>query len=247
MRSQVPFLGLQRLSDLKVARASWSELMGQINDGAPLSAGPAVDVLATSGGYVAVDLQNKWIQTTMHDVYVSMSVWGLVTGLLVALVVLLYVTWSVTIALSSVLCLAQVVGAVLASLSAMGWSIGIVESLCLILASGLSVDYVLHVACAYAQEDGALLSRAARTELALHRMGMPLLAGTATTLISGLSLSTCTFTVLQIIGAFMALAATWSYTLAQTLLPALLATVGPVRGPPTLNHPVASRSAAQYM
>lgn len=124
----------------------------------------------------------------------------------------------------------------------MGWALGIVEAVCVVLVSGLAVDYVLHVACAFAQARAP--SRIERTTTALQRMGSPLLAGTTTTLVSALSLCMCTFTVLVKIGAFMAFTAVWSYLTAQTLLPALLATFGPPFAPACTRsaQPASSRS-----
>jgi multidrug efflux pump subunit AcrB len=186
----------------------------------------AVQVLGSAGGDINADVQNKWVQLTMQDMYRSMSIWGLASGLVTAFAVLVLVTRSWSISIIAVGCLVQVVAGVLASLLAMGWTLGIVESLCLILISGLSVDYVLHVACAFAQALGSS-NRVRRTEVALERIGAPLLAGATTTLCSAISLCTCTFVILANIGVFMLFTALWSYALASILLPALLATFGP--------------------
>ena len=105
-----------------------------------------------------------------------------------------------------------------------GWLLGIEECLCLVIVSGICVDFVLHIACAFAQALPHAASRDEAAEAALLRMGSPLLAGAATTLGAALSLSCCTFTVLSKIGIFIAFATLWSFVTAQTLLPALLAT-----------------------
>ena len=216
-------LEVPQRSEIADAHAKWVELMVEVNRDAPPSAIHAVQVLGSESG-VPVGMPNKWVQLTMYSVYASMSTFGLATGVLVAFTVLLLLTRSLAVALIATASLLQVVAGVLASLCAMGLPLGIIESVCLILVSGLSVDYVLHVACAFAQATGRRDERARR---ALQRMGAPLLAGTATTLISALALCTCTFGVLAKVGAFMALTAVWSSISAQTLLPALLAACGP--------------------
>ena len=75
------------------------------------------------------------------------------------------------------------IAGVLASTIACGWLLGIEESLCLVIISGICVDYVLHIACAYSQAytadgDGDDSNSSARrvraAEVALKRMGSPL-------------------------------------------------------------------------
>ena len=228
--TKLKLIFLHRRSVLDEVHTGWSQLIDRINEDAPESAKHAVQVLGNQAGQVHADMQNKWIQLTMHNVYASMSAWGLGVGLTVAFSVLLLVTRSPSISLIAVISLLQVIAGVFASLATLGWSVGIVEAICLILVSGLSVDYVLHVACAYAQAHDTSGGRIGRTEHALRRMGSPILAGTATTLVSAISLTTCTFVVLAKIGVFMTFTAGWSYLSAQTVLPALLATFGPYSG-----------------
>ena len=85
----------------------------------------------------------------------------------------------------------------LGSIHAIGWSLGIIESICLMLAGGLSVEYVLHVAHAYKLTAGEVEGRAERAELALQRMAQPLLAGASTTLSAAICLCLCTFLLLK--------------------------------------------------
>ena len=216
---------VERQSVLKRYHAEWEALCDAINLGAPASARHAIELIGAPNGRVAADLENNWVKLAMYDVYRSMTAFGLATGLAVGFVVLRVVTRSTTVALLAVASLVQVVMGVFACLRLMGWALGVVESICFVLVSGLSVDYVLHVACAYAQSGER--TRVARTEAAISRLSAPLLAGGTTTLISAISLCTCSFQILSKIGAFMVFTSVWSWFTAQTLLPALLATVGP--------------------
>jgi predicted RND superfamily exporter protein len=115
---------------------------------------------------------------------------------------------------------------VVASMLACGWKVGMVEALCLIIVSGLSVDPVLHIASAFSQASPRLRP-VARAQLAVERMGPPLLASAVTTLASAVCLSTCQLTLLSKIGLFMIFSTIWSLGTSVTLLPALLATFGP--------------------
>ena len=211
--------------DLEILYAGWEALIARVNADAPPSASYAVQVLG-GNGVVHTDLINKWIQLTMHHAYIFMSAIGLGFGVTIATLVLLITTRTPRTALIAAACLLQVIGGVLASMLAIGWNLGIVEALCLIVVGGLSVDYVLHVAIAYAHAPSDA-PRDERAKHALSRIGAPLTAGAVTTLSAAISLSLCSFSLLQSLGVFMALASGWSYVAAVTLLPALLATIGP--------------------
>jgi hypothetical protein len=212
--------------ELVRAHRDWVATIEAINLNAPRSVEYAMQIL----GEASADLRNKWIQLTMHDSYVRLSVQGLGLGFVTAFLVLLISTRSLAISVIAAACLVQIVGGVLGSMRAINWSLGIVESLCLMIAGGLSVDYVLHIAHAYAQTAGENVEgRAERAEIAVTRMGLPLLAGAMTTLSAAISLTMCTFLLLTKVGTFMVLVSCWAYVVSQTLLPALLATCGPER------------------
>jgi hypothetical protein len=205
----------------------WQQLVARVNAVAPPSAAHAIQVLVTlPGASSASDLANKWIQVSMHLAYVTLTATGLTIGLAVCLPVLLLSTRSWTISAIASACLVCVILGVLASMLACGWKVGMVEALCLIIVSGLSVDPVLHIASAFSQASPCL-NPLNRAQHAVERMGPPLLASAATTLASAVSLSTCQLTLLSKIGLFMIFSTVWSLGVSVTLLPALLATFGP--------------------
>ena len=207
---------------LEQQHAAWQALVERVNAGAPPSAAHAVQVLNVP----SASLTNKWIQMTMHDSYIRMAACGVGTGLAVASTVLLLSTCSPTISLIATGCLVLVMAAVVALMAAAGWRLGMTEAMCLIVVGGLCIDYVLHIAHAYAQAEPTL-DRVARAELAVSQMSSPILAGMATTLAAAVSLSLCSFSVLSRMGLFMSFAICSSYVCAQTLLPALLSSFGP--------------------
>ena len=231
---------------------AWEELKDAINARAPGSARHAVQVIGEQTGmankWVQLTVYQSYAlsarpraprvlptmqcpslpppradaQMTIHGSYVEMSTYGLLMGICFAYTILLISTRSLRIATIAALSLLQVVLGVLASMVASGWRLGIEESICLIVVSGICVDYVLHIAVAFAQACRVAESPASAAELALVRMGSPLLAGGATTLGAAIALSLCTFSVLSKIGLFIAFAVVWSWVTSQTLLPAML-------------------------
>ena len=212
---------------LQVQYGNWERLVAQVNALAPPSAAHAVQVLVSlPGASSASDLANKWIQVSMHLAYVTLTGTGLAIGLVVCLPVLLLSTRSWPISAIAAACLVCVILGVVASMLACGWKVGMVEALCLIIVSGLYVDPVLHIASAFSQASPRLRP-VARAQLAVERMGPPLLASAVTTLASAVCLSTCQLTLLSKIGLFMIFSTIWSLGTSVTLLPALLATFGP--------------------
>ena len=164
--TKLKLYGLERRSVLQGHRAQWDAMRGAIDVGSPPSASHTV--VGSALGPVGASLTSKWIQLAMHDVYQSMSTGGLVIGLYVAFAILLVVTRSLAIALIAVVSLVQVIMGVFASLRVVGWALGIVESLCLILVSSLSVD----TSCtSRAPTQSGERTRVARTDDAISRLG----------------------------------------------------------------------------
>jgi len=82
---------------------------------------------------------------------------------------------------------------VTALLTAFGWTLGFLESICFSILIGVSVDFVIHFTHAYVHHKGEL-SREARTKYALITMGPSVLATAGTTFFSAVVMLFCTIT-----------------------------------------------------
>merc|ERR1740138_1946272 len=111
--------------------------------------------------------------------------WNTIQSVFVALafcwLILMVVTWNValgTIAAFVVTCIVAMAGG---SMVLMGWQMGIIESIAVIIIIGISVDYSVHIAHAYnvgevVQGLTASEERVEKTRLALGTIGISLIS-----------------------------------------------------------------------
>ena len=108
---------------------------------------------------------------------------GLLTGLFaVALPILLLATRNVVLSLAGITCLAFATGGVISLVNALGWSLGVTESINVALITGLSVDYVVHFIEAYHQASAECNGRNERVRKMLVQAGGAVSSGVITTL-----------------------------------------------------------------
>mgnify|MGYP000290954125 CR=1 FL=1 len=81
------------------------------------------------------------------------------------------------------LCVAVVIVSVLAIEYALGWEIGVSESLAMVILIGFSVDYVVHLSVDYVHSRH--VSRHDKMQQAYEEMGISILSGCLTTFGSG--------------------------------------------------------------
>jgi len=116
----------------------------------------------------------------------------------------------------------------------LGWSIGPIEVIALIVFVGYSVTYCMHVAHSYAV---SILSgsskeeeRWRRTEEAVQSMGGAIFGSALTTAVSCFLLLFCTIRIFVQFGVVILMITVLSCVFALVFLPAVLMTVGPCRG-----------------
>merc|ERR1711977_758182 len=114
--------------------------MGErLNRKAPESANGAFHVAANS----------MWVWMHTQTVFVSSALSGMITGTILAFVVVLLATQQILVAFASVLTIVGILASVLGAMVALGWELGTIESICLTILAGFSVDYVVHLAHAF--------------------------------------------------------------------------------------------------
>jgi protein dispatched 1 len=158
-------------------------LMTKINNASPSGAN---QMFATMGRPFT------WFET--QQALVSGAILGVTLVFALALVVLVLVTQNLIISGVSVVTIAGIVVTVMGVYARLilGWSLGIAESIAVVILIGFSMDYCLHVAAAYVESP--MLTRFTRTRQSLTHMGISVLAGAATTLISSIFLFGATMT-----------------------------------------------------
>merc|ERR1719277_510176 len=133
----------------------------------------------------------------------------------------------------SLLCIIAILIVFAGCLPLLGFSLGIFESVGLIVVLGLSVDYTVHIAHSYneARIEGSCESKASEREQrashAMTEMGISVLSGAITTLLASLFLLPSKFMFYHVFGIFMLTTVVVSTLISLTLLPALLMLFGP--------------------
>jgi hypothetical protein len=129
------------------------------------------DIRKGAGAFHWFFLQDK----ITSEAFVGM---GLALGF--ACIVLMIATRNAVVAACAIACITSVVSSVMAFMFCLGWKLGVLEALVLVMVIGLSVDYVVHMADAYLEAPAD--DRLGRTKFMLAKMGMAVVNGGITTL-----------------------------------------------------------------
>ena len=153
------------------------------------------------------------------------------TTLAIAAVTTMISTQNVIITLYSLLCILTILVVTVAGVVSMGWNLGFLEGICLVILIGLSVDYVVHIGHAYAhaaRHEGVSRRECARSALSV--MGFPVLGSAFTTLCAALALLQAVIVFFTKFGTIVVLSAVFSSIVSVVLFIGLLAAAGPVNG-----------------
>jgi len=107
--------------------------------------------------------------------------------------VILLSSKSVVLTLFSTATILYILASVTSFLTAFGWTLGFLESICFSILIGVSVDFVIHFTHAYVHHKGDM-SRQERTKYSMVTMGPSILATAATTFFSAIVMLFCTIT-----------------------------------------------------
>ena len=117
-------------------------------------------------------------------------------------------------------------------LVALGWKLGVLESMCMAISVGICVDFICHCAHAYSHAPAAAaVTRSDRVTHALAEMGVSIVSAAVTTFTAAMVLALFTTVVFFTeFGVFLAVCMGCSVTVALAYFPAMLALVGPAHG-----------------
>ncbi|CAK0839551.1 unnamed protein product [Prorocentrum cordatum] len=185
------------------------------------------------GSYGAYHTSAIWPFMVLQETLMRSVVQSIGVCLILAWVILCLATSNWIMATLSLLCIIAILIVFAGCLPIFGFSLGIFESVGLIVVLGLSVDYTVHIAHSYneARVVGSSASpaaeRAQRASHALTEMGISVLSGAITSLLASLFLLPSKFMFYHVFGVFMLTAVVVSSLVSLTLLPALLMLFGP--------------------
>lgn len=112
------------------------------------------------------------------------SMWlGIGIVLAVSLISLTVSTGNVIVAILALTCITGILCKVFVLIYLLGWKLGVTESIAVVISIGFSFDYIAHIANAYV-EPAESDSKQERTKTALTELGISVLAGAVSILLS---------------------------------------------------------------
>jgi hypothetical protein len=206
---------------LKVQYNLFEGWLENLNRQAPKSANGAFHVAANS----------MWVWMHTQTVFVSSATTGMITGTLLAFVVVLLATQQVLVAFASMFTIVGILASVLGAMVALGWELGTIESICLTILAGFSVDYVVHLAHAFVQAEKK--ERLDKVRSALDEIGVSVLGGMLTSASAAVALMMCQLQFFHKFGVFLMLTVSISWIWANVGFMASMSLFGPDDGTPS--------------
>lgn len=171
---------------------------------------------------------DKWVFMHTQTIYIRSAITGMVVGSAIAFTVLLVATRSLTMAGLATLTIVCILSTVAALMFLWGWELGTIESICLTILAGFSVDYVVHLAHAYTHSSGS--TREEKVGQAFLTMGVSVFSGMFTSFLASIPLFFCSLQFFAKFGTFLCSTVVFSWIWANFFFMSLLATMGPEGG-----------------
>jgi hypothetical protein len=227
------FVVVETVSSLKIGQAAdrkksvideYEALVTSFNtDAKTNAAGTGLDTCFMNGGY-----QFVWFAT--EEALVQGLFNGMAICFPVALVVLLLATKNWILSLFAIASILGIVSTVLGFCqSAMGWDLGVAESIAGIIVIGFSIDYVVHLGHMI-EEAGSLCgfqTREERFSYAAIKMGSTVLAGAVTTAGSNVFMFACQLTFFSKMATLNVLCIAFSFCYSLFLFMPICLLIGP--------------------
>jgi len=176
-------------------------------------------------GFYFTDTSGSYHWFFLQDKITSEAVEGMALALGCACIVLFIATGNVVVALAAILCICFIVSSVVAFMFLVGWKLGVLEALVLVMVIGLSVDYVVHMADSYLE--APFHSRLDRTQFMLRKMGLAVINGATTTIGAAIFMCATYITFFQKFGIVVLVTVFQSLLTSMFFFSALMATMGP--------------------
>ncbi|KAJ5077047.1 hypothetical protein M0811_00367 [Anaeramoeba ignava] len=144
------------------------DFVQKINDNAPTG---------MSGAFSACDI---WIRMLTEESLITVALYNMITSFCIAAVVIMISTDNIITSFFSLFSILGIVLCVIGVIVAIGWELGIIESVTLTIIVGVSIDYVVHFAHAYTHRN--LPTRYLKVRYAMTDLGISVFSAAVTTL-----------------------------------------------------------------
>ena len=153
----------------------WEEIMKSYNNGSP----DGMDNAYQSAGFT-------WAWLATQEELVTGAIQGITISLTFSFIVLVCSTLNIIAAIYSIICITCIVITVIGSIQMIGWQLGVLEAVAVVIIVGFSVDYVVHLANHYVES--VYIDRFRRMKDSLTGIGISIVSGAITTILSGIFL-----------------------------------------------------------
>eukprot|EP01064_Diplonema_japonicum_P006047 TRINITY_DN13_c0_g1_i9.p1 TRINITY_DN13_c0_g1~~TRINITY_DN13_c0_g1_i9.p1 ORF type:complete len:1041 (+),score=286.38 TRINITY_DN13_c0_g1_i9:142-3264(+) len=200
-------------------KALWNTWEDWFND--QYNSEPCKSVAAQAGGFQSsldfIYVRAKLVEEALSGIYFSIGL---------AFAVLTLATTNILVAFFAVLVISCVVVCTMGMTVVLGWKLGILESVGLVMVPGLSVDFVAHLAEAYIESESH--DREGRVRDMLARVGISVVSGAISTLGASMFLFFPTIIFFNKFGIMIFMTIGFSLFWALVFFPALMSTpLGP--------------------
>lgn len=194
----------------------WEAQKNIYNEASPIGVNNA---LQTAG--------NDWAFLISEREFVNGAIQGTLIALSFSFVVLLISTLNIVMAIYATASISCIVISVIALMEILGWSLGVIESIAIVILIGFSVDYAVHLANHYVES--VYDDRFRRMQDALGGIGISIFSGAITTLGSGFFLFFAIVMFFQQFAILITSTILFSLMFSLGFFSALNHAVGPVR------------------
>lgn len=214
--------GQQKASLLQGLYEQWQALAESINARAPSTSNKMYQI-ANGSNWAG----SKWVWMHTQQLYKFTAVRGAFIGLGLAFVVIFVSTQALTTALIATLVIGCILTTVTGMMWSYGWKLGTVESICVTILAGFSIDYTVHLTHMYTMSP--YIKRQARARDSLSVIGVSVFSGMFTSFFGSIPLMLCILQFFVKFGQFMCTTVVAAYFWANLPLMILLANYGPER------------------
>ena len=181
-------------------------------------------------------LKNGWIisrggrQLYFYDLQNSLATgapFALGITLVVVFLILFATILNIILALYAIITVAFAVFVTVASLVLLGWELNIFESVILILAVGLCVDFTIHYGVAYILAQVSEPTRSLRTEYSIRTMTGAITVAALSTFLAGVFMLAANINAYLQLGVFLTLVMSISWTYSTFFFQSLCRVIGP--------------------
>ncbi|EDQ89828.1 dispatched-like protein [Monosiga brevicollis MX1] len=154
-------------------------------------------------GFRAYHTSDQYLDMVLEQTLLSAAVTGIGASLALAFVIIVLTTHDLVLSVMAIVAIGGVVTTLIAFIVWLGWSLTVIESICLTILVGLSVDYVIHLGVAYQESKAS--TRFGRMRDALVVMGISVFSASVTTLLAAIVLTATTIIFFFKFGLFIML------------------------------------------